>query len=309
VTPDLTVVIPTRGRQRLLARVLDHLEHQADAPAFEVVVVADAKEDDRDGVAAAIGERPFEVRQLAAARAGASAARNVGWRAAEAPLIAFLGDDTLPAPRHLAEHAAWHSEHSQREVAVLGQVRWADEIRVTPFMRWLDTCGIQFDYERLDASDDVDVGWGRFYTANVSIKRGLLDAAGGFDEERLPFLYEDLDLAYRLRPLGFRLLYNRAASVQHVHPVTVEDWKNRAAAVAEAERTFVRLHPEVEPYFHDLFSPAAAWERAPSGRGVRLAGVVPEWVPWVGPRVRSSAEATWRYTLAREFMAGWERAA
>jgi GT2 family glycosyltransferase len=307
--PELSVVIPTRGRQRLLARVLDDLERQRDAPDFEVVVVADAKEDDRGGVASAIGSRSFATRQLAAARAGASAARNVGWRAAQAPLVVFLGDDTLPAPRHMAEHAAWHAQHPEREVAVLGQVRWADEIRVTPFMRWLDRCGIQFDYERLDASEDVDVGWGRFYTANVSIKRSLLEAGGGFDEERLPFLYEDLDLAYRLRPLGFRLLYNRLASVEHVHPVTVEDWKRRAAAVAEAERTFVGLHPDVEPYFHDLFSPAAAWERAPSGRGVRLAGVVPSWVPWLGPRVRRSAEATWRYALATEFMAGWRRAA
>jgi hypothetical protein len=96
--------------------------------------------------------------------------------------------------------------------------------------------------------------------------------------------------------------------VQHVHPVTVEDWERRAAAVAEAERTFVRLHPDVAPYFHDMFSPAAAWERPPSGRGVKLAGVVPSWVPWLGPKVRSSAEATWRYTLAKAFMTGWERA-
>lgn len=306
---DVSVVIPTRGRHRLLARVLDRLEAQRDPPVFEVVVVADAKEDDRDGVARAIGERAFPTRLLAAERAGASAARNVGWRAAGAPLIVFLGDDTLPEPQHMAEHWRWHQQHAGREVAVLGRVRWADEIRVTPFMRWLDANGIQFDYDRLDASDDADVGWGRFYTANSSIKRELIEAAGGFDEERLPFLYEDLDLACRLRPLGFRLLYNRAATVEHVHPVTVEDWKRRAAAVAESERVFVRLHPEVDPYFHRLFSPAAAWPAPPNGRGARLVGVVPEWVPWLGPRVHSSAGATWRYALAKEFMDGWERAA
>jgi GT2 family glycosyltransferase len=306
---DISVVIPTCGRHRLLARVLDHLEAQRDPPGFEVVVVADAKEPDRNGVAGAIGKRSFPARLLAAERPGASAARNAGWRAARAPLIVFLGDDTLPEPQHMAEHRSWHERHPEREVAVLGRVRWADEVRVTPFMRWLDANGIQFDYDRLDARDDVNVGWGRFYTANSSIKRELIEAAGGFDEERLPFLYEDLDLACRLRPLGFKLLYNRAATVEHVHPVTVDDWKRRAAAVAESERTFVRLHPEVEPYFHDLFSPAAAWPEPPHGRGARLVGVVPEWVPFLGPRVRRSADATWRYTLAREFMSGWERAA
>jgi glycosyltransferase involved in cell wall biosynthesis len=269
--------------------------------AFELIVVTDAQATNVDAVRTAVTRSDLDARVLAASRRGASAARNVGWRAARAPLVLFIGDDTLPERRLLAEHMAWHDTHPEENVAVLGRVRWADEIRVTPFMRWLDR-GIHFDYDRMKGTD---VGWGRFYTANSSIKRSLLERAGGFDEERLPFLYEDLDLAYRLRPHGFRLLYNRAASVEHVHPVTVEEWRARAAAVAVAEKEFVRLHPDVPPYFYNLFSEAARMPRA-RGRAARLARWVPERTPFVGPRVWRVADIAWRQALGDTFLAAWE---
>jgi GT2 family glycosyltransferase len=302
--PELSVVIPTHGRAELLTRVVRHLERERDAPRFELIVVTDAAATSVAAIREAVLSSGLDSRVLAAERAGASAARNVGWRAARAPILLFIGDDTLPEGRLLAEHAAWHERHPEEAVAVLGRVRWADEIRVTPFMRWLDA-GIQFDYSNIEG---VDVGWGRFYTANSSIKRSLIERAGGFDEERLPFLYEDLDLAYRLRPLGFTLLYNRAASVEHVHPVTVEDWRARAAAVAVAEREFVRLHPDVPPYFFNLFSEAARMPRA-RGRAVRLARWVPRRTPVLGRRVWHVADVAWRQALAEPFLAAWEDAA
>jgi GT2 family glycosyltransferase len=241
---------------------------------------------------------------LQADRPGASAARNRGWRAATAPLILFIGDDTLPESRLLAEHFSWHERHPEEHVAVLGLVRWADEIRVTPFMTWLDE-GIQFSYGLMRGTE---AGWGRFYTANASLKRSLIERVEGFDEDRLPFGYEDLDLAYRLRPYGFRLLYNPGAVTEHVHPMTVEQWKQRAARVAVAEREFVRLHPDVPPYFYNLFSDAARCP-PPRGLGARLVGVIPRRTPIVGKRVWRSADAVWRRALAEPFMAAWERGA
>src|SRR3954452_8154751 len=198
----ISVVIPTLGRPGLLARVLDRLDAQTERD-FEVIVVADAAERALGEVDRAVAGR---ARRLQAARPGASAARNAGWRAAGAPLLLFLDDDILPAPGLVAEHVEWHRRRPEPEVGVLGHVRWADELEVTPFMRWLEH-GIQFDYPGIQGTD---AGWARFYTANASVKRELVEQAGGFEEQRLPFGYEDLDLALRMRDLGFRLLYNRA---------------------------------------------------------------------------------------------------
>src|SRR3954454_24932477 len=106
---ELSVVIPTLGRPAQLHRVLDRLDAQVEVDgAFEVVVVADAKEAQLEALDEAVAGRSFPARRLQADRPGASAARNVGWRAAEAPLIMFTDDDVLAEPRLLAEHLEWH---------------------------------------------------------------------------------------------------------------------------------------------------------------------------------------------------------
>ena len=75
-----------------------------------------------------------------------------------------------------------------------------------------------------------------FYTANVSVKRSMLELVHGFDEERFPFGYEDTDIGYRMSRHGFRLLYNPAARAQHLHAPTLEEWSRRVVRIARAER-------------------------------------------------------------------------
>ena len=298
------MVIPTRGRPGSLARVLDALARQRGDVAFEAVVVSDGADPDPPASAHLVGGRPYPATHLVASRPGAAAARNAGWRAASAPVALFLDDDVVPSRRALAEHAAWHRRHHAPEVAVLGRVRWARGLRGRAFRAWLDR-GIQFDFGALCPGQDA--GWGAFYTANVSVKRDLLARAGGFDEERFPFHYEDLELAYRMRALGLRLLYHPGAVAVHRHRVNVDDYARRMAEVAPAERRFAHAHPEVPPYFHRRLSTAAAAPQA-RGRGARLAGVVPPGVPWLGPRVWASAEAYFGQRLAPAFLAAWDAA-
>jgi GT2 family glycosyltransferase len=285
--------------------VLGYLERQAGVDGrFEVIVVADAKETQLDELDAAVAAAPFPARRLQAERPGASAARNVGWRAAGAPLVMFTDDDVFPEPQWLWEHLSWHERWPEENVGVLGPLRWADELTVTPFMRWLGR-GIHFDFDQIEG---IEAGWGRMYTANTSLKRSQIESVGGFDEEALPFLYEDLDLAIRMHERnGFRLLYNRAAVAEHLHPMNLETWKERVRRIAVSERTFVRLHPDIPPYFHDLFMEALERPRA-RGRGTRVVRFVPRSVPWLGRKAWGSAETYWLQALAVPFLEAWETA-
>jgi GT2 family glycosyltransferase len=301
VTDHLSIVIPTLGRPALLRRVLDRLDRQTAAPeSFDVVVAADAKEGELDALDRAVAGRRYAARRLQAQTPGASAARNAAWRAATADVVLFLDDDILPEPPLVAEHLEWHRRNPQEEVGVLGLVRWADELEVTPFMRWLED-GIQFDYPNIVGTD---AGWSRFYTANASVKRSLIERVGGFEETALPFGYEDLDLALRMHAHGFRLLYNRAAVAEHVHPMDLAFWQRRVARIAISERQFVRMHPEFPPYFFDMFS-AAARDAPAKGLGARLARVVPPSLPVLGPRVWASADAVYKQALAKPFLDAW----
>jgi GT2 family glycosyltransferase len=239
------------------------------------------------------------------ARPGASANRNAGLDAARAPLVLFCDDDTIPVPAMLGEHLAWHRNHPQAEVAVLGLVRWAPELRVTPFMRWLDR-GIQFDYPFIDG---IEAGWGRLFSANVSLKRTFVgDTLGGFDAENFPFGYEDLDLGLRASEHGLRLLFNRAAVADHLREMTVGMWQRRIRRIAASERRFVAVHPGHDPWFKRIFESVAALPPA-RGRGRSLTGVVPPGLPWLGPKVWESADLYFKQLLAPGFLDGWAQAA
>jgi GT2 family glycosyltransferase len=299
--PELSVVIPTHERPDELSKTLERLDRQRDAPPFEVIVVANSG-DDMAPVEQAIGRRQVQPRLTAPNIPGVSAARNLGVQVANSGLILFLGDDILPSSRLLREHLAWHEEHPEDEVGVLGHVRWAKELRVTPFMRWLEQ-GMQFDYGTIRGRE---AGAGRFYTANVSLKRRLFELAGGFDET-MPFLFEDIELAHRLAERGFRLLYNRRAWAEHLHETTVDAWKGRMAIAGAAEHNFVQTHADAEPRLYEQMTEVMAVAPA-HGRAAKLVGIIPRWVPIIGPIVWRSAEQQWMEQLAPPFLKAWEEA-
>jgi GT2 family glycosyltransferase len=302
--PRLSVVLSSLGNYETLEKVLDGYARQsARADDFEVVLAMDAADPEPESVRRAIGTRPYRVNLIQGARPGLSENRNAGYRAAAGPLVLFTDNDTIPVKGMVAEHLSWHERYPDEATGVLGKVRWARELTVTTFMRWLDT-GIQFDFANITG---VDAGWGRFVGANVSLKRSFVLRVGDFDQEHFPYGYEDTDWAYRASKLGFRLMYNRRAVVDHLRPMTLEFWQKRARRVAASEHMFTALHPEMPPWFFTRFSAAVAAPPA-RGRGIRLAPFVPRWVPWLGTRVWRSVDMFYKQALAPPFLAAWEEA-
>jgi GT2 family glycosyltransferase len=293
---SISVVIPTLNRPDALPRTLDALARQTFRD-FEVIVVEDAKNE------TPIPDSDLNMRTLRAPKPGASHARNAGWRAATSTVVLFLGDDIIPSAELLARHAALHDRHPEDDVGVLGHVDWARELERDAFMVWLDH-GIQFNYPSIRGTE---AGPGHLYTANVSIKRAALERVGGFDAERYPFLYEDIDLGVRLFEHGFRLIYDKDASAEHLHEVTLERWKARMPIQARAERAWVRHHPEEEPYFYTRFSEALRHPAARGRIGRTLLPHVPRSTPVIGERVWQRADLYFRQQLGRPFVDAWDQ--
>jgi GT2 family glycosyltransferase len=170
-------------------------------------------------------------------------------------------------------------------------------------MRWLDD-GVQFHFGALEGDE---ASWAHLYGANSSIKRRFLERVGGYDEERLPYLYEDIDWGYRAREHGLRVLYNRRAIVDHWRPMSLDVWKSRAPMLAATEWQFCQMHPDVAPWFHQKFSDAISRPRA-RGRGAALARFVPKWLPWLGEKVWFNADVYWRQQIAPHFLTSWDAA-
>jgi len=205
--PEISVVVPSHGRLLRLRWLLNALEEQTvQRDRFEVIVVHDynapqaAAMIDSHPVGCAAVVRPVGL--------GPGAARNLGWRAARAPSIAFVDDDCRPEPEWLAELLSVARAFPQ--AIVQGTVR-PDGLEAEVFARPLvRTLWVQ--------PPDP-----RGQTANILYPRALLEAVEGFDESVL--IGEDMELCLRCRDAGARLVAAPTAIVNHaVEAFSLSGW-------------------------------------------------------------------------------------
>jgi len=240
--PEVSVVIPTHDRLHMLAEVLAALEAQERAPSFEVVVVDDGS---RDGTAEWLRARrtTLALRTLVQENAGPAAARNTGVAVAAGRWVAFLGDDTVPARGWLAAHREAHRRRGDDpHVAVLGYTGWHPRMRLTPFLRYINEHGLQFGYALIQDREDVPFNF--FYTSNLSLPRDLL-LAEPFDLSFPYAAWEDIEVAYRLKKRGLRMVYEPGATVAHDHPTDIRRFAERQEKAGYCAVVFYRLHPEL----------------------------------------------------------------
>ena len=245
MTYEVSVVIPTFNRLEVLAEVLHALEFQQGAPPFEVVVVDDGSS---DGTSAWLRSRTFNLplRVLSQENRGPAAARNTGVAVAQGQWVAFLGDDTVPSPGWLAAHREAHRRHGDDlHVAVLGYTGWHSRMRLNPFLRYINEHGLQFGYALIDDPEDVPFNF--FYTSNISLSRDIL-LAEPFDL-RFPYAaWEDIEVAYRMKKRGLRMVYEKSATVAHDHPTDLGRFAARQERAGFCAVVFYRLHPELGPF-------------------------------------------------------------
>lgn len=208
-----SVVIPTRSRETRLAFALDALSAQTlPQEAFEVIVVRTT-----EATPGPLTEAPagLDVRFLTSAAAGTAVQRNIGWRAAQAPLVVFTDDDCRASEGWLesllagARPGGIVQGRTGPDPDELHHMHGlARTIRVERPPSWYETC-------------------------NIAYPRDLLERLGGFDE-RFGFLGEDADLGCRAQDAGVELDFIEEAVVWHaVHRRSLPDalrdaWKRRS---------------------------------------------------------------------------------
>jgi len=234
-----SVVIPTYNRLDMLLRVLDALQAQIDAPPFEVIVINDGSTDDTERVIAQRTDIIFRTQP----NGGPGRARNHGVSLASGKFVVFIGDDTVPEPRFLAEHARVHAaSNDDALVACVGYTGWPRGERVTAFMDYINDYGLQFGYKLIE--HDKIVPFNFFYTSNLSLDRQLL-VEHPFDTTFPSAAWEDIELAYRLDHHGLKIHYNAHAVTRHYHPMNIDSFARRQYTVGKSGAIFFRKHPEL----------------------------------------------------------------
>jgi|SRR4051794_3022602 len=229
-TPEVTVVIPTRDRAARLAAALDALRGQTLEPErFETLVVDDGSS---DGTAEILAGRTEDggltIRALRLSGNGPAAARNAGWRAARAPLVAFTDDDCEPTP-------TWLESILRAAAASPGAIVQGT---TAPIPREADLLSRPFSRTRLI---DGPSPW--FATCNIAYPRELLERLNGFDELFPEALGEDTDLGWRALEAGSQVEFAPEAIVHHaVEDLGPAGYMQHALRGADAVYAF-RRHP------------------------------------------------------------------
>ena len=197
--PDVSVLVATHDRPELLGEMLDALARQTlPRDRFEVIVVDDASGPSTKTVLDAAADNLMLRVIRNDANTGAPAARNLGWRAANSPLIAFTDDDCAPSPRWLeAGLRAWDGR-ARRVVQGRTQPAGGRSIlELHPMLQSIEVAGLSPESE----------------TCNIFYPRALLDELGGFDESVR--VGEDLELGWAARRAGAEPVFAPDALVEH----------------------------------------------------------------------------------------------
>lgn len=242
----LSVIIPTYNRLAWLQRVIEGLLSQT-YQDFEVIVVDDGSNDEIGNlVKELISKAPCGLSYIRQENQGAGAARNTGVKQATGDLVLFIDDDVIPAPHLLEEHIKGHQLYPGNNIAILGSVINAPEVKDTHFMRWLMNKGPAFPQNR--RQDWAKLDYMFFCTANISLSKGFMVEKGLFDEKFRPFL-EDIELGFRLQQHGLEIILNKNAVGYHLRGETFQGYCERNMLAGQSAVKFYTKWPAAASAF------------------------------------------------------------
>jgi glycosyltransferase involved in cell wall biosynthesis len=234
--PRISVVIATLNRPHLLDRCLRALLDQTLPYAdYEIVVVDDGPHHATQSVVQMWRRRgpTYAVQYRCSTRThGPAAARNVGWRSARAPVVAFTDDDCLPASDWLESGLL---PFSRRDIGALwGRIVVPRATRPTDWER--NVAGL----ERAPCA-----------TANCFYRRAVLEDVGGFDERFTEAWREDSDLQFTVLAQGVMIVHEPRAIV--THPVRPAPWG--ISIRLQRQNRFNALLYKKHPHLYRRFNP------------------------------------------------------
>jgi GT2 family glycosyltransferase len=229
--PDLSIVVLTYNRERLLRDCLDSLLAQTyPAEGLEVLVANDGSSDGTSDLADGYARSHPHLRHLRHEHRGISATRNLGIGHARGALIAIVADDYLLEPTYAETVVRFFREHPEAAI-----VRFA----VVPARRDLGSVISHTYYHasvlrRLGDSDHGPAGLSRLEPPGEITTKHRLDASGAAAFRRQVFervgvfdetlaRREDSDLTVRLRRHGFAVHYNPQHAVRHQYDPYLRD--------------------------------------------------------------------------------------
>ena len=212
--PDVTIVIPVHNNWPMTAGCLVSIACDVPATAYSVVVVDDASSDETP-------EMLHHVDGITVVRldpnGGFVKAVNAGVQAAGGRFVVLLNNDTTVRAGWL--DALFDVADANEDVGIVGskllypdgRLQEAGGVVCDDGSAWNSGRGADPNDPAYSFRRDVDYCSG----ASLLVRRELWDEVGGLDTRYSPAYYEDTDLAFSARKLGYRVVYEPRSVVVH----------------------------------------------------------------------------------------------
>lgn len=224
---DLSVIVASYKRSESLGLCLEDLAAQATDRSFEVVLVLQAHP---AAAAEAYRSRFGDRLTLQIAEfdegLGTSRARNTGLSMARGDIVAFLDDDVRLPPTWVGSMVSFYDDPEIGGVGGFVDHPGHYNPARNAAYRLL---GLTSNRYRIDwggfnlgpashPGEDQPAAW--LSGGNMSFRREVIQAVGGFDEALGSFWHEDVDVAYRVAKSGWKMISSTKVTIDH-YPSTV----------------------------------------------------------------------------------------
>ncbi len=274
--PKISVVILSHNKIDY-TRTCIHSLLKTDYPDWELVIVDNGS---TDGTAEWLKEFKKEAESqkvgvkliFNSGNIGCSTARNQGIDASSGTLVAFCDNDIALRSRSWLKVMAEDLKPS--DVGMVGPKI------IYPFEPYDIQCAgaavtkrgrIQF-IGRGENKDDPEYNVQKEVQCLISAccmtKKSLLEKYGGFDEAFNPVEYEDIDLCYRIRSHGFKIIYEPKVEMYHFENVTTEGTESLPNTYLIVKHSLIFKERWKNMFEKEQGPPeyAARWRRLPTRR-------------------------------------------
>jgi GT2 family glycosyltransferase len=197
----LSIIVPAYNSRSDLQECLSAV--LAAAPANSEFIVVDDGSTEQMSVPNAPGVRLLRLPK----NAGPSSARNYGARHAKGDILLFVDSDVIIAPDAVQRMLAVFEKDST-VAAVFGSYDNRPRAKglVSQFRNLLH------HYVHQTGSPEASTFWG----GCGAMRRSVFEEVGGFDEQRFTRFMEDVELGYRVRLAGHRIVLDRTIQGTHL---------------------------------------------------------------------------------------------
>ncbi|MEQ1829321.1 MAG: glycosyltransferase family A protein [Pirellula sp.] len=212
--PVASIIICTKNRAESLRQTLAKMEGVIvpESEITELIIVDNGSTDHTREVVESHKTDKYELNYVWEPNGGQAHARNRGLSVAKSDIIVFTDDDVLPCEHWLEEHIKGYDDSGI--AAILGRI---EALHIGPLPQEYSRESMDFSTRFGDTT--VKPFTGHLVGANMSFRRSVIDAIGGFNARLGPGrsgFFDDTDFSIRLMRAGFVQCFEPRASVQHV---------------------------------------------------------------------------------------------